>query len=104
MLTAHSTGDRTHLMRVGRCLVVVDFAREVYEIHAPDGTVLPIGEHDGIDWRAVLLREKEYRRGSAGQRDTADFLRAVDACLYAQDVIGADESINLGYLDDGRAG
>lgn len=105
-VTGHPTGDRTFVLQVGRCLVSVDFATDVHRIYTPSGDLLTIGANDGIDWRTILLKEREYRGEQASRQDgTTDLLRAVDAVLYGQEFLGApDDAVNYGWLDDGRAG
>lgn len=106
MLTGHPVGERTFLLHFPNCVVSVDFAAGQAVLYGSEN-VLTIGEHDGIDWRTILLREREYRRANQenANQATSGILRAVDAIVNGWEYLGApDDAVNYGWLDDGRSG
>jgi hypothetical protein len=104
VITAARIGERKCTVTLAPdCYAFIDFARGECVVVTPGG-ILEVNEHDGVDWRAVLVREKEYRSKGHEHHQTGRLLVAVDAVLHGWDYLNGRAAIDLGELDDGRAG
>jgi hypothetical protein len=105
-MSGHPVGKRQFLLHFEGCVVRVDFEEGTATIYTAAGDILCVNEHDGIDWRTILKREREIRRAELKDSGTGteQLLKAVDTVLHGWDVLADDAAVANGWQDDGRAG